>query len=197
MSEVRAGSSKSELLPCPYCSAEPEILNDGRRTWGLVQHNDGCLFPTYPKHEIPESDFAAWNSRAPIEYEGWFYLPKPKEGIVDYGEPEMTRTENGYKVRQIVDVVDEAARKWGEELGEYTMRRICEIWNNRAERTCHIEWRDDSYDTDAGYERDGAYFCTACRAELPYPFQECWDDYQAGNCEKPFNYCPNCGRKCI
>ena len=59
----------SELLPCPFCSAEPEILSDGRRTWGLVQHNDGCLFPTYPKHEIPESDFAAWNSRA--DYHGY------------------------------------------------------------------------------------------------------------------------------
>lgn len=54
----------SELLPCPFCSAEPEIWSDGRRTWGLVQHNDGCLFPTYPKHEIPETDFAAWNTRA-------------------------------------------------------------------------------------------------------------------------------------
>lgn len=54
----------TELKPCPFCSAEPEILSDGRRTWGLIQHNDGCLFPTYPKHEIPESDFAAWNTRA-------------------------------------------------------------------------------------------------------------------------------------
>ena len=70
-------------------------------------------------------------------------------------------------------------------------------WNSRAERTCHIEWRDDSYDTDAGYERDGAYFCTACGADLSYPLQECWDDYQAGNYEKPFNYCPSCGCKVI
>ena len=68
-----------------------------------------------------------------------------------------------------------------------------QFWNKRAERTCRIEWRDDSYDTDAGYEHDGAYFCTACRAELPYPLQECWDDYQAGNCEKPINHCPSCG----
>lgn len=56
--------STGELLSCPFCSAEPEILSDGRRTWGLVQHNDGCLFPIYPKHEIPETDFAAWNTRA-------------------------------------------------------------------------------------------------------------------------------------
>ena len=65
------------------------------------------------------------------------------------------------------------------------------------ERTCHIEWRDDSHDTDAGYESDGSYFCTACGADLPYLFQECWDDYQAGNYEKPFNYCPSCGCKVV
>lgn len=65
------------------------------------------------------------------------------------------------------------------------------------ERTCRIEWRDDSHDTDAGYERDGAYFCTACGADLLYPLQECWDDYQAGNYEKPFNYCPSCGCKVV
>lgn len=72
--------------------------------------------------------------------------------------------------------------------------------------TCSIEWRDDSHDTDDGREHDGAYFCTKCGADLPYPLQECWDDYQAlvadyGNVlpwnDKPFNHCPNCGRKVV
>ena len=69
--------------------------------------------------------------------------------------------------------------------------------------TCSIEWRGESYDTDAGREYDGAYFCTKCMSDLPQPLQECWDDYQAlrahyGNVkpwdEKPFLRCPNCGR---
>lgn len=72
--------------------------------------------------------------------------------------------------------------------------------------TCSIEWRGESYDTDAGREHDGAYFCTKCMADLPQPLQECWDDYQAlvadyGNVKpwdkKPFLCCPNCGRKVV
>lgn len=133
MSDCSTHAFDVPLKSCPFCSAEPEVLSDGRRTWGLVQHNEGCLFPVYPKHEIPESDFAAWNTRAAMEFDGWFYLPKPKEGITNYCMPELTVTDNGFRVRQTVDVVNEAARKWGDELGEYVMQRICEIWNSRAE----------------------------------------------------------------
>ena len=69
---------------------------------------------------------------------------------------------------------------------------------------CDIEWRDDSHDTDCGHEHDGAYFCTSCGKDLPYPLQEAWDDYQAlvadyGNVppwdKQPFNCCPSCGAK--
>ncbi|MBR3158416.1 MAG: hypothetical protein IKF14_05170 [Atopobiaceae bacterium] len=63
MSDCSTHAFDVPLKPCPFCSAEPEVLSDGHRTWGLVQHNKGCLFPVYPKHEISESDFAAWNMR--------------------------------------------------------------------------------------------------------------------------------------
>ena len=128
---------------------------------------------------------AAWNSRAPIEYDGWFYLPKPKEGIVDYGEPEITRTENGYKVRQIADVVDEAARKWGDELGEYVMQRICEVWNSRAERTCR------NISPKLG---NNEFTCEECCARVYGAkgqwFDEHWEYHD-------FNYCPNCGARVV
>ena len=124
---------------------------------------------------------AAWNTRTPIEYDGWFYLPKPKDGIVQYGEPEMTRTENGYKVRQTADVVAEAARKWGDELGEYVMRRICETWNTRSAGTCE---NANLY----GYSR--RFECSACGYSVI-----------AHNCEERIdeipNYCPNCGAKVV
>lgn len=59
-------SDETTLLPCPFCSAKPELWADSRRTWGLVQHEDWCLFSSIRKHEIPEEDFAAWNTRAEL-----------------------------------------------------------------------------------------------------------------------------------
>lgn len=127
---------------------------------------------------------AAWNSRAPIEYDGWFYLPKPKEGIVDYGEPEITRTENGYKVRQIADVVDEAARRWGDELGDYVMKRICEAWNSRAERTCEFSIKDNMNETEG--MGDVWIECSACN---------CVFDFYADEWLMKMSYCPSCGAR--
>lgn len=124
------------MRECPFCggdnvevSYKDTFNGDFRR--GVYCAD--CCAGVYPYYENEAEAIAAWNSRTPIEYDDWFYLPKPKERIVVYGEPEITRTENGYKVWHIADVVDEAARKWGEELGKYIMQRICEIWNTRAE----------------------------------------------------------------
>lgn len=69
---------------------------------------------------------------------------------------------------------------------------------------CRIAWRDESTDTADGREHDGAYFCTGCGKDLPYPLQEMWDDYHALVCDygnkppwnkEPFTHCPNCGRR--
>lgn len=167
----------SELKHCPFCSAEPEILSDGRRTWGLVQHNDGCLFPTYPKHEIPESDFAAWNTRAAMEFDNWFYLPKPKEPIVEVTE--TTHAWDGTKVKTDVfyQVREQAAINWAKELDEHIIKRICEVWN--PERTCHIEY---PHYGDAPVI-NGQPRCSECKTE-----------FAVGTFP---HYCPNCGAKVV
>ncbi len=54
------------LLPCPFCGAKVEVIMDGKRTWGLIEHRDGCLFPVFPKHELAECDFKKWNTRAAV-----------------------------------------------------------------------------------------------------------------------------------
>lgn len=167
-----------KLKPCPfcgsgwlyetrrngYCDETPTMFCNSCKavvTWEQVEE-EGVNDET--KAFVREH----WNSRAAMEFDNWFYLPKPKERIVDYGEPEITRTENGYKVRQIASVVDEAARKWGEELDEYVMRRICEIWNSRAERTCECIMC--------------AYFenKSTCGAYCNYFDRELGDDYDGG-----------------
>ena len=183
----------TELLPCPFCGGEARVFHYSSairdEVWRAVCDKPFCAQGPdgYTEAEAAE----AWNTRAAYEMDGWFYLPKPKEGIVVYGEPEITRTENGYKVWHIADFVDEAARKWGEELGEYVMRRICETWNTRAddysqaaeywqrmyketfsEQTCH--------DTDAN---PWHFTCSACGYEQ--------------NGYELWNYCPNCGAKVV
>lgn len=121
----------SDLKPCPFCGGEAEPFNpfgnaDG--TWCVLCSE--CASATGFEQTEAEA-IAAWNTRAPIEYEGWFYLPKPRDGIIDYGELEITRTENGCKIKQPVEVIESAIRSWGGELGEYAMKRICEAWNSR------------------------------------------------------------------
>lgn len=53
-----------ELRECPFCGVTGVILSDRWREWALFEHKDSCLFPNFRKHEIPASDFAAWNTRA-------------------------------------------------------------------------------------------------------------------------------------
>lgn len=53
----------NELKPCPFCDSKSEVWSDGNRTWGLIRHKDECFFPNFRNHEIPESDFEAWNRR--------------------------------------------------------------------------------------------------------------------------------------
>ena len=170
------GGAMTELLPCPFCGGEAQVR--GSFMDGFRVECCGLCFASTQRYRTEAEAIEAWNTRTPIEYEGWFYLPKPKEGIVQYGEPEMTRTENGYKFRQTADVVAEAARKWGDELGEYVMRRICETWNTRSAGTCEFKpFRGPISDTDEVGDRRGV--CSECSAYM----------------HEQFNYCPNCGRK--
>ena len=59
----------STLKPCPFCGAMPEIIADKVTTWGLIEHHDGCFFPSWPKHEIKPIDWDAWNRRAAMPNE--------------------------------------------------------------------------------------------------------------------------------
>lgn len=72
MSEVRAGSSRSELLPCPFCGGEATLCKqrfaklDGSTycKWHVIH---SCLHGTYSATKYcgtKAEAVAAWNRRA-------------------------------------------------------------------------------------------------------------------------------------
>ena len=174
----------SELLPCPFCGGEANVIDhhndDGSVSVGC--NNDTCLgFSGLGWLYKTEAEaIAAWNSRAAMEFDNWFYLPKPKEPIVEVTE--TTHAWNGMKVKTDVfyQVQEQAVINWAKELDEHIIKRICEVWNSRAERTCKQEERG------WGTEGDHARVWLTCGHDCMVPTVQ----------DLP-NYCPNCGAKVV
>ena len=72
MSEVRAGSSRFELLPCPFCGGEARVIDDvpshDRSPWfGIGCASPYCIaFTGYGVQlfDTKAEAIAAWNRRA-------------------------------------------------------------------------------------------------------------------------------------
>lgn len=184
MSESSQNNTKNgKLLPCPLCGGEAKVceggINGKMRVYGLVEHKDGCFFladglPTKYQH-IMESDFDAWNTRAAYEMDGWFYLPKPKEQLIDYTTG-FTFDDLSLKATATVDAyaLVDAVRKWQEEeLNKHIVERICEVF--KPDRTC----KQVLTDCNDGLMPPFTAHCSACSAEWGFT---------------P-NYCPNCGAR--
>ena len=123
-------SDETTPLPCPFCGGEAGVYLSGYGEAGgdyVIQC--GCCAALSDGYDTEAEAIAAWDTRAPVEHDGWFYLPKPKENIVQHGDSRIEKTETGYKTTQHVEVIESAIRSWGDELGEYVMKRICEVWN--------------------------------------------------------------------
>lgn len=131
-------SDETILLPCPFCGGEAHVIvsSDG---YGVECWGELCTKNQLEEIPTEAEAIAAWNTRAPVEYEGWFYLPKPKNSLVHYGTPQIEKMENGYKAKQPVEIIESAIRAWGDELGEHIMKRICEVWNTRTHGTLTAE----------------------------------------------------------
>ena len=160
----------SELLPCPFCGGEAEygLTMAGEETYCKKCH------AAMPRLTTKAEAIAAWNSRAAMEFDNWFYLPKPKEPIVEVTE--TAHAWDGTKVKTDVfyQVQEQAVINWAKELDEHIIKRICEVWNSRAERTCKQEERG------WGTEGDHARVWLTCGHDCMVPTVQ----------DLP-NYCPN------
>lgn len=170
-----------KLKPCPFCGGDAKVARDvtcGYETFWV--HCLKCHSEANYGHTEAEA-IKAWNTRAAMEFDNWFYLPKPKEPIVEVAE--TTNAWDGTKVRTDVfyQVQKQAIVNWAKELDENIIKRICEVWNTQPERTCH-QVNVNGY----GFR----FECSAC-------------GYVAivHNCEIRLdelpNYCPNCGAKVV
>lgn len=176
-------SDETTLLSCPFCGGEARHYAPGP-----IDHHIECVECYADIHRDTEAEaIAAWNTRAPVEYDGWFYLPKPKESIVQYGKQRTEKTEHGYKVTQPVEVIESAIRSWSDELGEYIMKRICEAWSTRAElgsETCEFVVKDNMNESEG--MGDAWIECSACHCQF---------DYYADDWLMKMSYCPNCSAR--
>ena len=183
-----------KLLPCPSCGSkyaqvrymggkwqEPSAFDSGYRgeccDCGLIT----AAFDTETEA------VAAWNTRAAIEYDDWFYLPKPKQNICSTTPPRVTSVTSKYgsytvEAEQFIELNNRLTREWTRKVGDDIMRRICKVWlgYELTERTCHIE------EFRPGWIMDDPFFCAL---SCGHYFD--WCD------EEPPNYCPNCGAKVV
>lgn len=61
LDEVRAGSSKSELLPCPFCGGEAEINGANKYGWSVWCKK--CHSNNNWGHAMEQEAIEAWNTR--------------------------------------------------------------------------------------------------------------------------------------
>lgn len=130
----------SELLPCPFCGGEAELHPtydidtnevDG---WFVWCNNDTCeCKPETNQHFTEAEAIAAWNTRAAYEMDGWFYLPKPKEGVMEICETVNSFDGKMWTAQQFFRVKEQAAINWAKEIDEDIIKRICEVWLKRCE----------------------------------------------------------------
>jgi DNA-directed RNA polymerase subunit RPC12/RpoP len=188
-----ADNRTTELKPCPFCGGEADEY-EGEYGNGIYCMQCGAMVgePIHLDFDIAErvsyeQAVEAWNTRAAYETDNFFYLPKPKKKIPYTSEPMIKRTEYGYKIGAIADVHERAVREWQEQLNDYIIGRICDVF--RPERTCRIvkTWSDSDYVDDWNYR------CSECKCNIPVNER----DPETGDVISAANYCPNCGARVL
>jgi len=179
----------TELIPCPFCKGEASVMVVGE-TGRYTFHHEGepncpARFAHYASYATEAEAIEAWNTRTGYEMEGYFYLPKPKDDVAHAVYSDIERIENGYKVNAWAEIIEENVRKWRNDLNDYLIRRMCEVWN--PERTCRNISKFPSEKLQCSECGCITYF-EDCESE-PYMMVD-------GVASLP-NHCPNCGAKVV
>ena len=184
----------SELLSCPFCGGEADVIDYDDECWVAHQCANGTSVETN-SYETEAEAIAAWNTRAAYEMEGWFYLPTPKQRLFDYTTG-FSFDDVSLKATGTVGVyaLADAIRKWQEEeLNQHIIERICEVF--KPERTCDYKqaaeyWQRMYEETFAERTCQNVddhktvwFICSVCG----YPQK----------LSHTRNYCPSCGCKVV
>ena len=129
-----------ELRRCPHCGSAAEYVSEhakGKR-WAVAcmmtrkvaadEEKPMCRCRTpFVRDKGQARDI--WNRRAAIEYDGFFYLPKPNESLVE--GTETVHVWDGTKVKTDVfyQLKEQAVINWARELDERIMERIAEVFS--------------------------------------------------------------------
>ena len=83
MNDLQAKSTDTLAL-CPFCGGEAALIeNEPTEGFHFVECADCAAHGSMTDREHA---IAAWNRRAAMEFDNWFYLPKPKEPVVEVTE---------------------------------------------------------------------------------------------------------------
>ena len=184
-----------ELCECPFCGGEAKTMcmdldsiEEGWQVWGVwcvddlhAEEHGGYQHGHYIDNYATEAEaIEAWNTRAPYEMDGWFYLPKPKKRLGCYTD-RITLDDDGKTVKatsfgDFFAYADAIAEWQNDALNEQIVKRICEVFDPL--RKCHETTIDKFFRG-----------CSECGYMWEYM-------YRIGRRVGP-NYCPNCGAEVV
>lgn len=148
-----------KLLPCPFCGCEPGRLYD------IAACECGALAPV-----------EVWNEREQYYTGEYFFLPRPKEAIVEEYTAEIREADIGdayrYTLETFTEIKDQAIVRWVNDVDKTIGKAVAEAFTDTY-RTCQM------LEVENGYEKE----CDTCGEIVRHDLVS--------------RYCPGCGCRIV